>query len=457
MDFKNMIDKNFEPIIVELNKYKKLVEESNDVSEFAMCIERFGKFNYIYKLNITNEDKYFDKTYNLVERLFKTLLWVVGGEKIYISGCRKVYENLSKEYSLNGKREFDYKFFNKIFEKEMIIEFVEDVKDLPKEMNNYEKIGGHLSGCRIGFDAGGSDRKVSAVIDGEVVYSKETVWHPKLSEDYTYQYEGIKESMLDALSHLPRLDAIGVSSAGIYIDNQVKVASLFNKIPENDFKKFVKNIYIDIAKEIGDAPLQVVNDGDVTALAGAMDLKDNSVLGIAMGTSEAVGYINENGCITNWFNELAFVPIDMSEKAMVESDWSNDKGVGSKYLSQDGVIKLAEMAGFEFEENLSPADKLKVIQNLASENNKLALDIYENIGVYLGYAIAYYCEFYKIKHCIILGRVTSGIGGEIILDNARKVLAEEFKSIPKINIIMPSENMRRVGQSIAAASLPEKN
>ena len=131
----------------------------------------------------------------------------------------------------------------------------------------------------------------------------------------------------------------------------------------------VKNMYIDIAKnEFGDVPLVVANDGDVTALAGAMDLKDNEVLGIAMGTSEAVGYVDENGNLKGWLNELAFVPVDANPESMVD-EWSGDYGCGVKYFSQDSVIKLAEYGGFKFEEGLTPAQKLKVIQKLAENKD----------------------------------------------------------------------------------------
>jgi predicted NBD/HSP70 family sugar kinase len=212
-------------------------------------------------------------------------------------------------------------------------------------------------------------------------------------------------------------------------------------------------MYIDIAKEIG-APLEVANDGDVTALAGAIDLKDNCVLGIAMGTSEAVGYINDKGLLNGWLSEVAFVPVDYSKDAMVD-EWSGDYGCGVKYFSQDGVIKLAENAGYKFEEGSSPAEKLKVIQKLMAENHPMARQIYEDIGTYLGYAIPYYSEFYKIKHLLLLGRVTSGEGGSIIVNRAKEVLKAEFPEFADINITMPDESNKRVGQSIAAASLPE--
>ena len=327
-------------------------------------------------------------------------------------------------------------------------------EELPEPKSEKVELNSNLNGCRIGFDAGGSDRKVSAVVDGEVLYSEETVWYPKINSDPEYQYQGILDSMKKAASYMPRVDAIGVSSAGIYVDNKIMVASLFLKVSKEDFNRRVKTMYIDVAKEFGDVPLVVANDGDVSALAGAMELKDNQVLGIAMGTSEAVGYVDEEGKLKGWLNELAFVPVDFHKDAMVD-EWSGDYGCGVKYFSQDGVIKLAEMGGFKFDESLAPAQKLKVIQKLNDEGDKLANEIFENIGTYLGYTLAYYSHFYKIKHVLLLGRVVSGKGGNTILEFAKKVLHEEFPEYANINISMPDEKNRRVGQAIAAASLPK--
>ena len=264
--------------------------------------------------------------------------------------------------------------------------------------------------------------------------------------------------MKTAASKMPRVDAIGVSSAGVYIENRTMAASLFLKVGKEDFDKRIKNIYLDVAKEIGEnIPVVVANDGDVTALAGAMDLNDDSVLGIAMGTSEAGGYIDRQGNITGWLNELAFVPCDFNEKAMVD-EWSGDYGCGVKYFSQDGVIKLAPYAGIGLDESLSPAEKLKVVQGLMEKGDQNAADIYDTIGAYFGYAIAYYSEFYDIKHVLIMGRVTSGQGGQILLSRAQEVLDVEFPELAeKIKLHIPDEKSRRVGQSVAAASLPKIN
>jgi len=285
-----------------------------------------------------------------------------------------------------------------------------------------------------------------------VVFSEEVVWHPKVTADPDYHYREILTAMKTAAGHMPKVDAIGVSSAGIYINNRIMVASLFLKVPKEDFDRKVKDMYINVAGEFGDIPLEVANDGDVTALAGAIDLNDNGVLGIAMGTSEAGGYVDREGNILGWLNELAFVPVDYNPLSMID-EWSGDYGCGVKYFSQDAVIKLAPAAGISFDENATPGEKLKYVQDLHGGDAKVDA-IFEAIGIYLGYAVAYYSYFYDIKHVLILGRVTSGKGGVIIQEKAREVLKLEFPEL-NINLELPDENSRRVGQSIAAASLPK--
>ncbi len=378
-----------------------------------------------------------------------------GGYKIKLSGSKAIYEHIKKVYTREGERAFDVDHMETVYEQPFEVEYYEDASLIEKPIESAKNIGKHLDGCRIGFDAGGSDRKVSAVIDGEPVYSEEVVWHPKINSDPQYHYDGIYAAMKTAASHMPRVDAIGVSSAGNYVDNKIMVASLFLQVPRDKFDKHVKNMYIDIAKKFGDVPLEVANDGDVTALAGAMNLDSGNVLGIAMGTSEAGGYVDENMHIMGWLNELAFVPIDANPDAMVD-EWSGDYGCGVKYFSQDGVIKLAPAAGIELDEALSPAEKLKVVQKHLAEGHEGAKKIFESIGVYFGYAIAYYALFYDIKHVLILGRVTSGDGGTLMLKNAQKVLDNEFPELAKkLELNIPDEQSRRVGQSVAAASLPE--
>lgn len=448
------LDPQFAPLSVVCRDMREATK--NEGQDIIIAIERNKGYTVTYKTRIFADGTGHDEeNFEFIERMVKSLLWVSGGYKIYIAGSELIGNKIKEAYTDGGLRDFDVHFMERVYEKPFEV-IVCAPEDAPCDKSAAAPIGRHLDGCRIGFDAGGSDRKVSAVVNGESVYSEEVVWFPKTNEDPDYHYQGILEAMKTAASHMPRVDAIGVSSAGVYVDNRIMVASLFLKVSDENFEKKVKNMYIDVAKEIGEnIPVEVANDGDVTALAGAMDLNDNAVLGVAMGTSEAGGYVDPQGNITGWLNELAFVPVDFCKDAMVD-EWSGDYGCGVKYFSQDGVIKLAPFAGIELDENLSPAEKLKVVQGLMEKGDERAKNIYDTIGAYFGYAIAFYTEFYDIKHVLIMGRVTSGEGGTILLERAQEVLDKEFPELAKkITLHIPDESSRRVGQSVAAASLPE--
>ena len=447
------LDKQFMPMSVVCRDFVAEAKANNG-EKLVIGIERNKGYISTFSMTVLPDGVDDNRNIEMVERIVKSLLWFRGGYKVIIAGSKVVYEGIKKAYAKDGVRSFDNDFMAGVYEKEFEVVW-KPIEEAPVDNEGAAPVGRHLDGCRIGFDAGGSDRKVSAVIDGESVYSEEVVWFPKLNADPSYQYDGILSAMKSAAEHMPRVDAIGVSSAGVYIDNKIMVASLFLKVSKEDFEKRVKTMYIDIAKEFGDVPLEVANDGDVTALAGAMSLNDNGVLGVAMGTSEAAGYVDAEGNITGWLNEFAFAPVDFNKDAMVD-EWSGDYGCGVKYFSQDGVIKLASAANIELDEGLSPAEKLKVVQALMEQGDERAAAIYDTIGIYFGYAIAYYSLFYDIKHVLIMGRVTSGKGGEIILDKANKVIAEEFPELAeKCQLHIPDEKSRRVGQSVAAASLPE--
>ena len=388
-----------------------------------------------------------------IDRLVKFILWMKGGFRIYASGDETIYNYLCDAYRAGGKQDFDWDYMANVFEhpfEVLLVNKVPESKDAP------QKIGGHFEGCRIGFDAGGSDRKVSAVIDGETVFSEEVVWFPKINSDPDYHYDGIVSALKSAAAHMPRVDAVGVSSAGVFINNRTMNASLFLQVPKDLYDKKVKDIYIRaITDTFGDVPYSVVNDGDVSALAGAISLGENNMLGIAMGTSEAVGYVDDNGCITGWLNELAFCPVDASPKAM-QDEWSKDFGVGCKYFSQDAVIKLAPAAGIELEQSLSPAEKLKKVQGLMEQDDPRAAAIYRSIGTYLAHSFALYHDFYGFKHVLLLGRVMSGKGGDLLLETYNQVMADESPELAeKIHVALPDEKFRRVGQSAIAASLPE--
>lgn len=390
-----------------------------------------------------------------LERCLKFLLWSYGGSRFVISGADDLYPKLAEIYSTSGERAFDVDFSEKLFGEPLTIEAVEK-SDFPPLEDGDEGIGTelHASGNRIGFDLGGSDRKCAAVIDGKVVFSEEVPWDPYFESDPDYHLEGIRDSLKLAATHLPSIDAIGGSAAGVYVDNQVRVASLFRGVPEDLFESRVKNMFIDLAKEWGDVPIRVVNDGDVTALAGAISLDDGAVLGLAMGTSTAVGYVDNSRNITDRISELAFVPLDYRDEAPVD-EWSGDAGCQVQYFSQQGVSRLIPASGLEIDPSLGKPEQLVEVQKSMEAGDDRAAAIYRTIGTYLGYAIPHYARFYSIRHLLLLGRVMTGDGGGLIIKRAQAVLDDEFPELAaSIRISTPDENLKRHGQAIAAASLP---
>ncbi|HBE77609.1 MAG TPA: transcriptional regulator [Firmicutes bacterium] len=449
-----VLDRKFRPAILEYRAFLKAVADSNQAVPFRIALERSNGWISVYETSIfADNSELAESNYFYVERLVKTLLWQKGGWRIICGGSPKVGKYLQKIYAPGGLRDFDIRFMSRVYERPFVVE-ITDYDRVPAANETSQPIGRNLEGCRIGFDAGGSDRKVSAVIDGKAVYSEEVVWFPKVQTNPDYHYQEILTAIQKASAMMPRVDAIGVSAAGIYINNRVMAASLFMKVPEDMFEKKVKDIFLRIQKVMGEVPMEVVNDGDVTALAGAIDLNETRILGISMGTSEAGGYIDNQGNITGWLNELAFIPVDFNPEATID-EWSGDYGCGVKYFSQDAVIKLATVVGIDFMELLSPAEKLKLLQELLIDGDLRVKQIFETLGVYLGYGLAYYAEFYDIGHVLILGRVTSGEGGNLILKSANEVLTVEFPELAaKLTLHLPDESSRRVGQAIAAASLP---
>jgi predicted NBD/HSP70 family sugar kinase len=387
-----------------------------------------------------------------LERLVKFLLWSRGGFRLCFCGPSTLAAKLAAHYRETAAGKFDSNLVGeRIFDHPIE---VLPTKDLPPDKTRATALGRHLEGCRIGFDLGGSDRKVAAMIDGRVVFSDETVWDPYFQPDPQYHFDGIMNSLKKAAAHLPRVDAIGGSAAGVYVNNRVKVASLFRGVAPDAFNRRVKDLFLEIKAAWNNVPFEVVNDGEVTALAGSMSLSRNHVLGISLGTSTAGGYVNAQGNITSWLNELAFVPIDYHPNAP-RDEWSGDYGCGVQYFSQQCVGRLLAPAGINVDSKLPLPEKLKHIQKLMEQGDERAAKIYQSIGVYLGYGVAHFSDFYDLENVLILGRVTSGSGGDLMLAAAREVLKVEFPELAaKISFHTPDEKDKRHGQAIAAASLP---
>lgn len=443
---KPKLEEDFIPILAFNQAYLAEAEE-----DFTVAITAGPEQCMVYHTKVRNTatSKEADKFY--VERLVKSLLWLYGGYKISIVGSGSLFNHIRFAYAPDGARAFEADFMSKVYKKAFKVEFL---RSAPSPILKTKHMSRSLEGHRIGLDVGGSSRKVAAISDGKVIYTEEVLWDPISQSDPEYHYNGIYESVIAATRKLPKVDGIGVSSAGIYKDNETRVASLFRGLSQEDFDYKIRNLYTRVADNMGIPVCDVENDGDITALAGAMNLDADNVLGISMNTSEAAGYIDGKGCLTGWLNELAFVPMDLNPEAH-KDEWSGDVGCGGSYLSQVAVLRLAETAGIRLNPDNSPTENLRTLQIKVEQGEKRSASLFSTIGVFLGHTLAYYYSLYHFDCVLLLGRVMSGAGGDIIFNSAQKVLAEEYTDVASsIMISLPDENDRRIGQSVAAASLP---
>ena len=449
-----VLDPGFRPAVLANRAFRAAVKASGQPQAVRLALEQPDGSVFHHTTDIfAEENSQAAENFIHLERLVKFLLWGWGGWRIHFDGPAALATRLQNHFRDTAPGRFDS---NVIGEKiyDHAVEVLSTC-NLPAPRAMTKPLGRHLNGCRIGFDLGGSDRKVAALIDGKVVFSEETVWDPYFHPDPQYHFDGIMDSLKKAAAHLPRVDAIGGSAAGCYVNSRVKAASLFRGVPEEMFNRRVKDLFFEVQRAMGGVPIEVVNDGEVTALAGSMSLGKNAVLGLAFGTSLAAGYVTREGNITSWLNELAFAPVDYNPAAP-RDEWSGDYGVGAQYFSQQAVGRLMPVAGLEVDAKMLLPEKLKHVQSLMANGDERARKIYQTIGAYLGYAVAHYADFYDFDHVLILGRVTSGEGGDVIIEGAKEVLRSEFPELSsRIAFHMPDEKDKRHGQAVAAASLPQ--
>jgi len=445
-------DPHFEPIVLAWNEYLVRARASGAVP-LRLGVEREDGLISVFETVAPGKDADPEATYRIVERAVKFLLWSRGGWRVHVQGPAAIGRRLKADYSETGARAFDVRTMSGVYERPFEVA-LHSPATFPEAREAVHFPGGYLDGFRIGFDLGASDYKVAAVIDGEPVFSEEIPWAPGEQADPDYHYRHIQAGLKKAAAHLPRVDAIGGSSAGIIIRNQVRVASLFRSVPPDLFATKVRGLFERLAAEWG-VPFEVLNDGEVTALAGRLSLGETGVLGVAMGSSEAAGFLDADGHIPGWLDELAFVPADFSPNAPAD-EWSGDRGVGANYFSQQAVARLAPAAGLSFPETMRLPERLKEVQAHMDRGNIPAARVFESIGVYLGYTIPWYEVFYGFTNLLVLGRVMSGPGGKVIIDKAAEVLASSFpETAARVRIHLLDEKSRRVGQAVAAASLPE--
>jgi hypothetical protein len=404
-------------------------------------------------------------------------IWRCGATELQLAGPANLCETLKAAYSPGGTYAFEADVMPKAFgtpDKAFEVKVVGGAGELPEALDTPQVCGKDAGGNRLAFDLGKSDIKTVAIKDGEVLDSMETEWDVT-NPDPQYHYDAIVAAMKGTIDRAKAkgfgdIQAVGGSATGtVSADNEATWCDIFPNVPPDVYKEKVVDIFKRIAKEVaGDVPLKVINDGEVTALAAVQKLGGKgNVLGISMGSSEGGGYANADGNLMGWISELCYMKLDMNPRAPTDP-WTkgNHRGMSHMYLGQRGATKNAykvcevpenyryphaDMCTIKHEDH---ANCLKLIQQAMKDNPEKTSDLYKTCGVYLGYGLAQYCEHYKIDNVMILGRVSKGAGGKVMLDTASEVLATEFPDLPKIEFHEADDHFKAVGQCIAAAALP---
>ncbi|MDX2153314.1 MAG: hypothetical protein SFV54_21395 [Bryobacteraceae bacterium] len=449
-----VLDPHFRPAALAWAAYSRAI--AGNCRPIRIAIEQADGSTYVFRRAVSAATHSDATAVNLrfLERELKFLLWAVGGFRVHLDAPELLVGLLLNYiYRYSPTRLFDVDIMGPvIYGKPFEIRHAPDAA-FPKESRTTLPLGRHTGGCRVAIDKGASDIKAYAEQDGRQTFAAEFKWDPKPQTDPAYHYEHIRHALRAAAATLPRVDAIGVSSAGVYVNNEPRVASLFRGVPRDRFTSEIVPLYHRIKQEFGNIPVVVANDGAVSALAGSMSLNTNRVLGLAFGSSLAAGYVDAAGNITTWLDELAFVPIDMNPLAPAD-EWSADRGCGVQYLSQQAVNRLLPAAGIDMPAAMGVPERLENVQALMKRGDPRAEKIYQTIGAYFGYALGHYANYYDIGTVLVMGRVTTGTGGDIILQVANQILATEFPDL-SIDVRLPDEKSRRVGQAAAAASLPQ--
>lgn len=472
------LDPGFAPVVLAKKKYREAAQGCADSVAWAL-VRADGCARGELKV-FPEDSKYYQASVILAGVMIQESIWRCGASSLILKGPAGICEALKAAYSPGGTYAFEVDVMPKAFghpDKPFEVTIVGRAPfghlDLPEGKDTPQVCGKSAAGCRLAFDLGKSDIKTVAVKDGKVLDSMETEWDVT-NPDPDYHFEAIVTALKGTIGRAKAqgfgdIQAVGGSATGtVSANNEATWCDIFPNVPPDVYKEKVVDIFKRIVKEVaGDVPLKVINDGEVTALAAVQKIQKGNVMGISMGSSEGGGYANADGDLMGWINELCYMKLDMNPRAPTDP-WTKGahKGISHMYLGQRGATKNAykicdvpenykyphpDMCTIKHEDH---AQCLKLIQAAMKSDPDNASDLYRTCGVYLGYALAQYQEYYTIEHVMILGRVSKGDGGDLMLKTASEVLEAEFPDLPKITFHTADDHFKAVGQCIAAAALP---
>ena len=422
---------DFVPACVTMDGFERRVRESGRGRKVSLAVEQPGsgvvsRIDTVLFAPVRGRDA---ENLHHLERLLKTLLWMRGGAIVYLAGAPELLEPLKSLYSISGERAFDRETMLRVFSVPELEFHAVDFDAMPATRFLRQGAGGGDAGCRVGLDLGGSSIKAVAIRDGHIVDDFKSPWNPCFEADPEYHKRHILNVINRAALSLPKLEAVGVSSAGIFIDNRCRISSLFRGVSAEAFAAKVEPLFVNLGHELG-VPLEAVNDGDAAALAGASTGAHHGVLGLSFGSSLAGGYVLPDGTLTGFINEFAFIPIDCATNGAPVDEWSGDGGCAVQYLTKQAVERLMR------EGERKP-------------------DLFDGIGRALGHTIAWLHRFYEFDVCLMLGGVLIDEAEHRVPTMARRVLEKEYPELSAhLQFRAADDTLKRNGQAVAAARLP---
>ena len=235
------LDPGFLPLSKFVEAFRKSVGENGQLVKVA--VERENGQIAAFDLRIHGTDEMFPADLVYVERYLKTVLWGCGGFKIYIGGNDAIAAEIKKAYAIGGTREFDAVNMSQIYEKPFEV-ICTSLEQMPASRASLRVLVGTSTAAVSALMRAEATARYLQLSTAKLFGVRKWSGIPKTNADPDYHFQGIVAAMKSAAAKMPQVDAIGVSSAGIYVNNRTMLASLFLKVPKEAFDAKVKDIYV---------------------------------------------------------------------------------------------------------------------------------------------------------------------------------------------------------------------
>jgi len=155
-------DRQFQPVVLFNRNYVGAAKKSGRAGPPGIGLEHeCGLASRLETFVLPHADAV---TLQYVERTVKFLLWARGGWKLFTGSPKVIGDFIRKTSSPTRARKFDCDLTGTACGKKFEV-VVTTPEKVPANSEMEVAAAGHLKGCRIGFDLGACDYKVSAVVE----------------------------------------------------------------------------------------------------------------------------------------------------------------------------------------------------------------------------------------------------------------------------------------------------